>query len=218
MTIQGIRRRKIIAGALCWIATVEFFLAQSAARLAAVGYSIHDDDISLLGLTRCGPFLNPQTHESFAVCSPLHGLFNGSLLLLGPLMLAGVVLTRSAWPDSRLSRAALVLMAVGAAGPVLGGWFPADTNLVVHVAGAILYFLVGGLGISLLGIARRHESRAGALFSIACGGIAFIAFVLYGRLIYLGLGRGGMERLAAWPLTLWFVATGAALLLHHARR
>jgi hypothetical membrane protein len=213
-----VRGRNIIVGALCWIATIEFFLAQGIARLAAIDYSVRDDDISLLGLARCGPFLNPQTHQSVEVCSPLHGLFNGSLLLLGPLMLAGLILTRPAWPENRLARTALGLMAVGAVGPVLGGWFPADTNLVVHVAGAILYFLVGGLGIVLLGIALRHESRTGAMFSIACGGITFIAFVLYGRLIYLGLGRGGMERLAAWPLSLWFIITGVTLLLRHARR
>jgi hypothetical protein len=56
---------KLTIGALFLIATSEFFLAQIIAQLAWPGYSVSQYDISALGVTACGPYINAAAGTSF---------------------------------------------------------------------------------------------------------------------------------------------------------
>ncbi len=38
--------------------------------------------------------------------------------------------------------------------------------------------------------------------------VSLSAFVLFSSEIYLGIGRGGMERLISYPFTVWMIAFG----------
>ena len=204
--------RRQVLGALCWLAGVEFFVAEAVARSAAIGYSAVYQDISLLGLTACGPYRLPVVKLTFDVCSPLHDVLNGGLVLLGALWIVGAWLTRDFWPATRLARASLVMIGIGGIGMALCGVFALDGNAPIHIAGAILHFVVGAPGIVLLGLSQRNLRPGMALFSVLLGSLGFLAFLLYGGEVYLGLGRGGMERLAAYSTTLWMIATGAVVL------
>lgn len=205
------RSHAVLAGALCWVAGVEFFVAQAIAQAAWPEYSMTGHDISLLGAATCRPLTGPAT-QAFVACSPLHRVMNGGFILLGLLTLAGAVLTRGAWPRSRTTDTALALVAIGAFGPVAVGIWPLDTNSVLHAAGALLHFVFAGLGIMLLGVVLLPRQRLLGLFSLICGLLSFVGFFLYVGGIYLGLGRGGMERVAGHSSTIWLVVIGAAIL------
>ncbi len=202
---------QIRLGALFWLLTVEFFIAQFVAQAAWPGYSMLTNDISLLGVSSCGSYINPAPGGIMPVCSPLSLVFNLGMALNGVLVVLGIWFTRDLWPATRLRTIALWLLALGGDGTMLAGAFPLDTMPLLHTIGAAL-----ALGLSCFGfiaMARlvwaRH--RTFALYSLATGVLALLGFALYVGEIYLG-GRGTVERLAAWPQTIWYMATGALIL------
>ena len=205
---------QIRLGAVFWLLTAEFFLAQFLAQAAWPGYAMTVEDISLLGVTSCGSFLNPAPGGIMPVCSPLSLLFNIGMTLNGVLVVLGVWFTRDLWPDTRLKVAALWLLALGGDGTMLAGLFPLDTVPLLHVIGAALALGLACFGFILMARVLWHTHRAFALYSLATGLLALLGFALYVGEIYLG-GRGTVERLAAWPQTLWYMVTGALILAGH---
>jgi hypothetical membrane protein len=193
-------------GAWCWLLTVEFFLAQFVAQAAWSGYSLSEQDISLLGASICGE------HEGAAPCSPLAWVFNGGIILDGVLILSGLWLTRRLWPQNGWSKSALAFLSAGGVGCLLVGFFPVDQNLPAHMLGAFLALCIACFGFLALGIALWRHKPAFAIYSIATGIITLAGCVLYATGTHLGLGGGTMERVAAWPQTLWYMVTGVLLL------
>ena len=51
-----------------------------------------------------------------------------------------------------------------------------------------------------------------AVYSIASGVVGLLATALFVSDLYLGVGIGGMERLAAYPLPLWLFVAGSYFL------
>jgi len=192
------------AGGWAWIATVEFFAIQLVAQTAAPGFSMTRHDISALGIPVCG--------QQVAVCSPLHPLFDAGLILVGILTTAGALLTWRAWPGGPISRVGLGLLSIAGLGAIVAGVADVHTCPIAHAIGASLDFGAGGLGMMMMGLACRRRAPGLAWFSAAAGSIVVAAFLLYAAGLYLGIGRGGMERVAAISATLWFVLTGVWLL------
>jgi len=202
---------QIRLGAIFWLLTIEFFVAQFLAQAAWPGYSMLTSDISLLGVTSCGSFINPAVDGIMPVCSPLNLAFNLGMALNGVLVVLGVWFTRDLWPQTKLKLAALWLLALGGDGTMLAGAFPLDTIPALHVIGAILALGLACFGFILMAKVVWHHHRAFAIYSLATGVVALFGFVLYAAEIYLG-GRGTVERLAAWPQTIWYIVTGALIL------
>ena len=82
-----------------------------------------------------------------------------------------------------------------------------------HTIGAALHFIIGNLGIVVLGVAMAATRRQAllAVYSIASGIVGLLATVLFVSGHYLGAGIGGMERLAAYALPLWLIVVGVSL-------
>jgi hypothetical protein len=209
MTLGGtIMTGQMRLGGLCWLLTVEFFVVQFWAQSAYAGYSLVDMDISLLGVIDC--------RTTNYGCSPLNLVFNIGMVLNGLLIVLGVWFTRRLWPSGPLTVAALSLLAAGSGGgALLIGIFPVDVFLAGHIAGAMLTLFVACLGIILLGIVTWPANRAFALYAVTTGLVSLIAFGFYALELYLGLGRGVIERIAAWSHTIWYMVTGALILLGH---
>ncbi|MGX1307030.1 putative membrane protein [Amorphus suaedae] len=195
-----------LAGAFAWLATVQLFAVQIVAQGHASNYTMRDDDISALGIPFCGPEID--------TCSPLHALFNGGMILVGLLTIAGALLTWRAWPDTRLARAALVVLAGAGVGAILVGSATVATRPLVHAVGAVADFSFCGIGMVLMGLATWRRERGFAVFSVLCGLVVLATFGFYAGGIYLDLGRGGMERVAATSATLWFVVAGVRVFAH----
>lgn len=99
---------------------------------------------------------------------------------------------------------------------MLVGIYTADINENMHVLGALIIFVVGN---AALGFASGMPamSTTGQVSSIMLGlaGSA-AAFPHFGG-TYLGLGMGGMERVTAYPVSLWTVIIALLLLAGHRR-
>jgi hypothetical membrane protein len=201
----AIMSNQIRLGAILWVLTIEFLIAQFVAQAAYPGYSLVDMDISLLGVTGCD--------TGGYACSPRHLLFNGGMVLNGLLIIGGVWLTRKVWPPGGLTNAALWLLAIGSGlGALLIGVFPVDLFLEGHLAGAMLTLFVACLGILLMASVLWSTNRGFAIYSIATGVLSLAAFGFYILEFYLGIGRGTIERIGAWSHTIWYVAAGMLIL------
>ena len=193
-----------------WILAVQFFVAQVVVQSAWVTpFSLTQNFISDLGNTTCGPY--PKDSAMY-VCSPWHAWMNASFILLGLIILVGAALVRTAFPPKRSRTAGLVLLALAGVGIIAVGLFPEDVNIGYHRIGAAAHFILGNLSMLVLGIALWTARRqpALALYSIVSGVVGLVATALFVSEHNLGLGTGGMERLAAYPLPLWLIVAGIA--------
>ncbi|MFH8836373.1 DUF998 domain-containing protein [Streptomyces sp. NPDC017868] len=196
-------------GCAAWIAGVgQFFVVHGIVESAWVRpYSWAHNNISDLGNALCA--LQSEPEPRF-ICSPEHSLMNGSFVVLGALLAVGAVLTGPLWRRGAAAVTARVLVAGAGLGFVLAGLAPADTDENLHVLGALLIMGLGNIGLVAAGGGLARE-LPGALrrATSALGLVALTAFGLFLSRHYLGLGMGGMERVAALPVLLWALAAGA---------
>ena len=123
--------------------------------------------------------------------SPLHWLMNSSFLLQGMLLLLGALLVRRRFTGGLLLSATFLLFEAAGAGVFLVGLVPEDAVGPLHVFGASVHFLCGGLAMLLLGfwlLRRVPRSEFGGTFSILAGTMALTATLSLG----IGLASG-------WP-------------------
>lgn len=202
-TIQSVR-----LGAICWILIAEYYVAQLVAQSGWPGYRVSQYDVSALGATNCGPFTDPVSHEVMQICSPLHSVMNAGFVLAGVLMIIGSILVYKAWPRCRLSRATLLCIMAAGVGEILSGLAPGNVSIAVHATGAMLHWVFGTVAIVCLALAVRRNRPGLAIFSGICAVMVLTAFLLYGNRNYLGLGRGTMQRLMSYPLSIWVIVLG----------
>jgi hypothetical membrane protein len=195
-------------GALPWASSIQFFVMQV---IVAFGwdtpYSLAARYISDLGNTACAPY---PVGSATIVCSPWHAGMNASFLLLGVTMAAGAPLVAGAFRAGWLRTAGLALIAVAGLGVFLVGLFPENENIAAHTAGAGLNFVCGNLGMLIVGSAGSGSRRFDRV-SQGMGLLGLAGTALFVEGIFLGLGQGGMERVAAYPLTLWLTGAGVHL-------
>jgi hypothetical membrane protein len=199
------------AGAVAWALAIQFFIAQALAQSAwTTPFSLAANYISDLGNTACAPYPAGSTNY---VCSPWHALMNASFIALGANILIGAALIWRAFPPGRARSIGLALLALAGPGPILVGLFPENVNITPHTIGAAAQFVAGNLGVVVLGaaIAARRGHKVLAAGSIVLGGLGLLGTALFVSGRYLGLGIGGMERVAAYTLPIWLIMIGIAV-------
>jgi hypothetical membrane protein len=181
-------------GGLAWVLTLQFFVVEAIAASQYGGYSYSADVISDLGTAN----------------SSAEVLMNASFVLQGLLIAAGALLLGPglAGNGGRLTRALLVISGLGV---LLVGLFPSDGNATVHEIAAGAHFLGGGLGLIALayGLRPRSEALGTALALLGLAGV--IATIFFGSVVFLGLGEGGMERVAGYVIPIGLAVAGIAL-------
>jgi hypothetical membrane protein len=198
-------------GALIWMFAVQFFIAQGVVQSAwTTPFNLTQNFISDLGNTTCAPY--PLDSTSY-VCSPWHALMNTSFIVLGLTILFGSALLHSTFPRGWFRVVGLMLLAWAGIGIIGVGVYPENENIELHRIGAAGHFVLGNLGMAVLGLAlwQAHGRRKLAVYSIVSGVVGLVATALFITDHYLGLGIGGMERVAAYPLPLWLIFTGFSL-------
>ena len=198
-------------GAISWVLAAQFFVAQVVVAGAwSAPFDLTERYISDLGNTVCGPY---PAGSNTIVCSPWHAWMNASFILLGITMAAGGLLTRQAFRHTGLALAARICFVVAGAGVALVGLFPENVNMTLHAAGAGLNFVLGNAALVLFGLTVTPAAgRSWRWPGIAAGCVGLAGTVLFVSGVYLGLGAGGMERVAAYPMPLWQIAMGLMLL------
>jgi hypothetical membrane protein len=202
-------RARLVTGGFLWLTSAQFFVVQALVQQGWRGsepYSLAHSWISDLGATTCGSY---SGGGGIIVCSPRHALLNGGLVVLGGQVLVGAVLL----PVTRFSRPALGLLAAsGLALPFIAG-FPEDTGKPWHAISATIHLATAGLGMVAAGLALRASGRpTSAAVTLALGAASVVGTAVTGAGGSLGVGRGAVERLAAWPFTVWTTLAGAAAL------
>jgi hypothetical membrane protein len=201
-------------GPIVFMASALYFVAQ-----IVVGwvwnppYSLIHNTISDLGNTRCAPY------GASYVCSPRHTLMNIAFIFLGLCMAAGSLLIYQEFTERRSAEriAALVgftCMAIGGLGAILVGSFPENTISSLHISGAGLAIGVGNIGILVLGLVLPlPEGLRG--FMLAFSTLSLAALIMFACHRDFGLGQGGMERIAAYPETVWLIRFGLYISRNH---
>lgn len=178
-----------IAGtvALLGITLAEIFYPQ------AYSYSISLNMISDLAFTRSEPRIVPE---------PSATIFNTSLILSGILILIATYVSRKSLTN--LTKLSFALLGAGAIGV---GVFP-EYHLSVHPLVALATFAGG----SVAAIAySRNSNYPFSVISLAFGvtSACFLTVgVFFPQEIVPVLGRGGAERLVAYPILIWLIVLG----------
>jgi hypothetical membrane protein len=213
----AVTERQVVLGAVCWTLAIAFFVDQAIVQAATtLPYSITGNLISDLGITACGPFTNGGYHAD--VCSPLHGLMDGTFVAVGLLQVIGAITTRKAWPLPH-AYPGLAFLAAGGIGLALAGLAPENVNLSLHSNAA-------SLGIDAVNIAMIILGAALLRVNPWLGGITLVAGIIgiVGAIIFFhslgGIPIGTAERIAVYPSLAMVVVLGVYLLwklLHNVR-
>jgi hypothetical membrane protein len=197
--------RGVLVGAVCWMVAAPLFVVANVVvgwGWAEPGFSWSSHNVSDLGNVGCGVW---DVSRPRWVCSPWHDVMNVAFLATAALLVAGLVLTR---PVRAVGPVAWWLMALGATGLAMAGWWPADVDENKHVYGAFLVFVCGNAGLVAAGFGLRGRARA---ITWALGVTGVVATVLFAGQVGPVVGVGGMERVALFPLMAWACGAGVHL-------
>lgn len=191
-----------LIGPAFWTVSIQYFVTMAIIAAAWTNhYSLINNTISDLGNTACGIYV-----DRF-VCSPGYSWMNASFVILGATMIAGSTLIYQEFKKSAGSLIGFTFMALAGLGTILVGVFPENTVESLHILGATLAFLIGNLGLVILGLSLDLP-RIFRYYTLISGVVALAALGLFVSHNYLGIGIGGMERLAGHPQTIWLITFG----------
>jgi hypothetical membrane protein len=194
--------RQVLSGSLFWLMSAQYFIVQILVGFAYKHtYSLRSNTISDLGNTAC------STYRHIIVCSPLHVGMNISFVLLGLTMIVGAVLLEQGFSKQPIHTLGFICMGLSGLGSILVGLFPENTISAIHITGAGLVFLFGNIALLLLG-ATLQMPRPLRYYTLLSGAIALGSLLLFLAHWHLGLGIGGVERLTAYPQTVWMIVYG----------
>jgi hypothetical membrane protein len=209
VAIKTFTDRYPLIGPMIWILCIQYFIAQLVvARAWSTPYSLLHNPISDLGNTACG------LYSGRFVCSPLNGLMNASFIMLGITMAIGSLLIYQEFKESLSSLVGFSFMSLAGIGTLMVGLFPENTLSDVHLAGAILPFLIGNLALIIFSVALPIP-KPFQIYTILSGAISLVALVFLLTDHYLSLGIGGMERLTTYPQTIWLIFFGIYISTNH---
>ncbi len=199
-------------GALCWLAAAPLFLVASlitGLRWREPTYNWATHNISDLGNAHCGIW---DTSRPRYVCSPWHPLMNTAMLATAVLLAVGLLLTWRILGHGPVVRSAQTLLLLATGGYALASGYPADVDENLHVLGAFLIMGLGNVGLLLAGFAPRSTPLGRwRRLTLTAGLVALVGTTLFAAQQGLGIGVGGMERVAVLPFPLWACTLGVLL-------
>ncbi|MBN1235432.1 MAG: DUF998 domain-containing protein [Methanotrichaceae archaeon] len=188
-----------LAGALIFIGILQWFMTVLASETLFPGYSTRANDLSDLAST---------VPPNISLVQPSAMLFNTATFLIGLLVLISALLIYRACKKQLFP----ALFAISGLAAMAVGVFPGDTGSI-HALVAMAWFVTGPLSAIA---AYGFLSKPFAYFSIAIGVFALIVLfsaVFMGQTSpFLVFGRGGEERMLAYPVVLWMMALAGYLM------
>ena len=205
------------APAIFTAAALWFLIQIIAAWVFSPSYSLVSNSISDLGETSCGGSYGD------GMCSPRWWLMDYvGFLLLGLVMVVGSALlyhefTQRAPRERRAAMIGFSLMASAGLGAILVGFFPENVNSTMHILGAFLAIGLGNVAIFALGaVLTLPESMRRSMLTFST--LSLAALVCFASHKYFGIGAGIMERLAAYPETIWLITFGLYVWRFHPKK
>ena len=176
-------------GLWLFVGGLEMLFLVHLAEFLYPGYSVSEDYLSHLGVGPTAP------RVVFAV----------ALVAFGLMVLWASFLLRERDRRSRL----WLMLGLSAAGAIGVGVFDMDNFRELHGLSALLAFLFGNLAAVY---SRRSVRPPVSYIFVLLGAIGLAALVLLIANIDLGLGLGGIERMAFYPAMFWVMAYGVYLM------
>ena len=187
-------------GLLIALGAVQFAVANAIVQTRYAGYSLLTNYISDLG--------NTST-------SPLHVVFNVSIILLGTLALLGIVLAWGGFPRGGSRVVGLFLLVIASVAAILVGLYPENVNATVHDTASLMVFLPAGVALVILSAGMRtgtmwYGYRA---LTLILGAVVLLSLAYYAPTQTFGTtwDPGLIERLIVYPILLWAVVAGIHL-------
>lgn len=174
-----------LLGALLFVGVAQFILVIAITEALYPGYSVATDALSDLGVGQTAL------------------LFNASVAVLGVCVFIGSLVGQRT-----LGTGLTITLAVTGACAVGVGVFP-ETTGAPHLVFAIAAFVFAAVSAI---ISYRVLRPPLSHFSVGLGIIALVAIVLLVTGHYLGIGKGGMERMIAYSILVWALGFGGALI------
>ncbi len=143
---------------------------------------------------------------------------NVSFVALGLLMASGSLLIYQEFRENRGTLAGFILMGIAGLGTVAVGLAPENVNRIAHFTGALMPLLLGNVSMVVLSLALTRVNRWMRLYTFLSGAVALVGLLFFIVHVYGPLGIGGMERLAAYPQTVWLILFGVYMTHNHIRR
>jgi hypothetical membrane protein len=191
-----------LLGPVIFVMTIEYYVVQLIVGINfKPSYSIGSNTISDLGNTRC------SLYGGRVVCSPDHTLMNISFFVLGLIMVIGSILLMQEFGKIKRTTIGFYMLMFAGLGSIIVGLFPENTVSAFHIFGAALAFIFGNVGIILISSNSLLPTKVRA-YGFILGGIGLLGLILFMSKIYLGLGEGGMERITAYPQSIWLIIFG----------
>ena len=185
MALSAIADKKKFSGAVLFFGAMQFLLFVSIAEFVATNFTVSGNTISHLGIDNA-PYI-----------------FNTTIIILGlSEIIAGYFLREN------FSKLFSIFLMIGGIGAMGVGIFNEDFGKI-HLLFALLAFVFSSLGTYVIFFKKRKDPMT-AMWAIL-GTVALIALILYILSIYLGLGRGGMERMIMYPNIIWAFGFSASL-------
>lgn len=174
------------AGLLLVAGTTQFAIGMIIAEAVDPTYSVSLNFISDLGMRAGAP------------------IFNGSIILLGLTILLTSAYLYRAFKD-RILMVVVLLAGIGAIGV---GVFTEAFEVIHSVVSFITFVFAALSAIFAFRILRPPLSYLSVLLGVA----SLAALGLYVSGTFLGLGKGGMERMIVYPVLTWGIGFGGYLL------
>jgi hypothetical membrane protein len=132
---------------------------------------------------------------------------NASFVVLGLAMIGGSLLVCRYMPTTKFQAVGFMSIAIGGVGAVMVGIFPENTIPALHGIGAALPFLIGNVGLLILGFSLGGPVAL-RIYTVLSGSVALIFLAFYASSHFVGLGEGAIERVVAYPQTVWLIVLG----------
>jgi hypothetical membrane protein len=174
------------AGLALFAGTIQFAIGLTIAEAVQPEYSVSENYISGLGVGAAAY------------------IFNGSIILLGLMLLAAALFLLRVLRD----RIFPIVVAIAGIGAVGVGIFTETAPWPLHTLFSFIAFFFSALSAIL---AFRILQWPLNCLSIVLGVVSFGALLLFATRTYAGLGVGGMERMIVWPVLTWAIAFGGYL-------
>jgi hypothetical membrane protein len=175
-----------IAGLLLIVGGILCVLGMIVAEALYPSYSTSENYISDLGV------------------GPSALIFNSSVFLLGVLAVCAAYFIQKAF-NFKLFSILAAIIGIGAMGV---GLFTEDAG-VIHTVFSLITFLFAGISAI---VSYKLQKPPLSYVSVVLGSVSLVALVLFASGSYLDLGKGGMERMIAYPALLWTIGFGGHLI------
>lgn len=191
------------AGYLLMLATSQFFVVMAVEADLRPGYSDYYNTISDLGVN-----IEGWSYD---------WMFNSSIIILGILTFAAILLLLPIFPARRLATLAESFLLVGICGAISVGIFNEQVlpQYHAHDIASIVTFVFANFGLLFMGLAMRRDKvwDFHATLTILLGLVATVSLADYvvSWLVkggFFGLQEGGLERFVTFPVLIWAFIMG----------